>query len=330
MLAENIESGEKCALKIMKNGKGKDYEQIQHMLKVEVSNLKELSHTNILKVFDYSDKEVFINSRKSKIDVSYIAMEYAENGEFFDYIAGSDKFSEKTARYYFHQLIEALEHVHESGMAHRDIKPENLMLDTNFNLKLGDFGFCTKDKISWTKRGTVGYMAPEIIAGFKYDPKKSDLFSAAVILFIMITQHCPFVKADPNDKYYKKLIKSSYSEFWSLHPDSEECTKDFKDLFCKMTSVIPGHRLTIEEIKEHSWYNGPLPSQKDVEFEFILRRKSMLINTQSHEVSDEKLSKNEDLTEFCQSSEVNENSESTTMKVDSESDEESTKIKFKY
>ena len=286
MLAKNKETGETCALKIMRNGTGKAYDQIQHMLKVEVSNMKQLEHRNILKVIEYSDKEVILNANKKEVEVSYIAIEFAENGEFFDFIADSERFSEKTARYYFHQLIEALEYIHGLGMAHRDIKPENILLDSDFSIKLGDFGFWTKDDISKTKRGTLGYMAPEVLAGFKYDPKKADLFSAAVILFIMVTQHCPFIRAELNDRYYKRIIRNDIENFWKLHGNTEEFSDSFKDLFIKMTNAVASNRLSINEIKEHEWYNGPLPSDDDIKFEFALRKKSLLSKSETQRTSE--------------------------------------------
>ena len=327
MLAENILSGEKCALKVMKNGKGRDYQYIQQMLKAEVSYLKELNHDNIIKVIDYSNKEVFINSRKSEIDVSYIATEYAENGEFFDYIAEGEKFSEKTARYFFHKLIDALDHVHSSGIAHRDIKPENLLLDSQFTLKLGDFGFWTKDKISKSKRGTLGYMAPEILAGSKYDAKKSDLFSTAVILFIMVTQHCPFIRADTNDRYYKKIIGNDMDEFWKFHSDFEGYSEEFKDLFWKMISVNPDDRLSIDEVREHKWFKGPLPLSSDIIFEFQLRKKALLSNNDNEWTSDKKGENNEFLAENGKSSKTNNRSDSSSSSnSNSSSDDEDTII----
>lgn len=49
-------------------------------------------------------------------------------------------FSEGVARYYFIQLAQAIEHVHQIGIAHRDIRPENILLDDKYTLKLADFG----------------------------------------------------------------------------------------------------------------------------------------------------------------------------------------------
>lgn len=85
-----------------------------------------------------------------------------------------------------------LDYCHRMGLAHRDLKPENLLLDRNFDLKIADFGFAAPiegklgDGFLETIKGTENYMAPEILAGERYRGWETDLFSAAVILFIMI------------------------------------------------------------------------------------------------------------------------------------------------
>ena len=81
------------------------------------------------------------------------------------------------------------------------MKPENLLLDSQFVLKIADFGFAGpvagKDGsgLLHTKLGTLNYMAPEIHMKKPYDGKKVDLFAAAIILFIMVAQHPPFTTA---------------------------------------------------------------------------------------------------------------------------------------
>lgn len=272
MLGKNRDTGEKVALKIMKNNQRKGADQIKAMYESEISALKQLEHENIVKLYDYSDCEKVINAYGNTIEVSFIAVEYAENGEFFDYIAEGPKFSEEMTRYFFHKIIDTLEYMHNNGIAHRDIKPENLLLDRDFNLKFGDFGFATNRTFTSGRRGTFGYMAPEVLGGLDYDPKMADLFSAAVILFIMMTKHCPFIRADINDKYYKNILNGDYERFWQMHGssngESKEFSDSFKDLFGRMISQLPCHRLSIEEIKAHDWYNGPVWTQSDIQHTF--------------------------------------------------------------
>ena len=70
--------------------------------------------------------------------------------------------------------MEGLDYCHRNGVTHRDLKPENLLLDSNFDLKIADFGFAApvegRDGSGYltTYRGTQSYMAPEIILGLPY------------------------------------------------------------------------------------------------------------------------------------------------------------------
>lgn len=97
--------------------------------------------------------------------------------------------------------MNGLSHVHENGYTHRDLKPENLMLDSDFNLKIADFGFAgpTAGRDGGgtlsTNLGTSNYMAPEIHLGQEYDGKSIDIFASAIILFIMVAEHPPFTAA---------------------------------------------------------------------------------------------------------------------------------------
>ena len=138
-------------------------------------------------------------------------MEYAGGGELFDFVAESGKFSERVTRTFFHQMMNGIHYMHDKGYAHRDLKPENVLLTSNFILKLADFGFSCLLRghdgtgVLRTKLGTEGYMAPEI-ATKTYDGRRTDIFAAGVILFIMYAGTPPFEKPTLTDPYYK-LIK---------------------------------------------------------------------------------------------------------------------------
>lgn len=263
-------------MKLMKRDKSAN-SKLNEIFYNEIKCMQALRHPNLVEMVKHSDKSVAIKEDGSELPVNYIAMDYAENGEIFDFIAESGKFTEREARYYFHQLIEALEYMHGEGYYHRDIKPENLLLDEDYNLKVADFGFTTKAKVSHSKKGTYGYMCPEILAGEKYKGEEADLFASAVILFILLSQHPPFVKAEPTDRYYKRIAKDNGAQidkFWKVYED-EGFTESFKDLFSRMCAYDSADRMTLKEVKDHEWYNGPVCTPEEI-ITIFNQRKTMI------------------------------------------------------
>ena len=101
-------------------------------------------------------------------------------------------------------------------MVHRDLKLENILVDENLNLKVADFGFATYKKIGKLQsyRGTKTYMAPEIKEGKVYDGRKADMFSAGVILFIMVQGIFPFSEAKKSEYYYKLIVEGKHEKYW--------------------------------------------------------------------------------------------------------------------
>ena len=238
----------------------------------EVEAMKEMDHPNILRLIDYKTKAEAIRVDDTKLKLKYITLEYAEGGELFDYIAETGRFSEDQARYFFKQLISALEYMHKNGYKHRDIKPENILLDKNFNLKLADFGFATKEDVSYTRKGTYGYMAPEVLAGEPYKGEEADLFAAAVILFILVTQHPPFIRAEGTDRYYKAIAGGEWDKFWDVHSDLP-LSKNFINFISKMVNLDPKDRMSLEEIKCHKWFKGDVPSSEEIIQNFSKRKR---------------------------------------------------------
>ena len=243
----------------------------------EIEVMKELSHPNIVQLIDFSYDAEYKRPNGSKIKVFYIALELVSGGELFDFIAETGRFSECVARYYLHQIISGLEYLHTNGYSHRDIKPENMMLDTDFNLKIADFGFSSNQALNETKRGTDGYMAPEIYKGITYSGQSVDLFATAIILFIMVAQHPPFGSASSKDPHYKLLSTNKVDTFWKVHsknkPNREEFfSESFKSLIISMLSYNPHERPSLAEIKSHEWYNGPVPTYEEIRDEFEQRK----------------------------------------------------------
>ena len=150
-----------------------------------------------------------------------MALDLAEGGELFDFMMYTGAFSEPVAKAIFSQLTSALAFCHERGIYHRDIKPENLLLDSNFQLKVADFGLAamraSPEELLKTECGTRSYMAPEVLARQQYDGSKADCWSAGVVLFIMLSGNPPFQMARPGDWWFNQFTENRPDRFWKSH-----------------------------------------------------------------------------------------------------------------
>ena len=90
---------------------------------------------------DYDGNAVEKRASGRTRDVFYLALELAKGGELFEYISQTGEFSEDVARYFFHQIIDALEYMNNKGISHWDLKPENILMSDKYSLKIADFGF---------------------------------------------------------------------------------------------------------------------------------------------------------------------------------------------
>lgn len=257
-------------------------------LKKEIEMLSLLKHPHIVNLVDFYESVDYVKKNGAMYKAVAIAMELAPGGELFEFVADSGKFSEEVARTYFRIIIETLEYCHGQGIAHRDMKPENLLFDANFQLKIADFGFATlfagKDGSGQlhTILGTESYMAPEIHLKKPYSGPSVDLFATGIILFILISGTPPFAKADPkSDPHYKLICAGRNDVFWKAHersktkPPGQEnfYSLEFRDLMNALLSLDPASRPTIEQIKNHAWYNGAVVDENILKSEFSQRKK---------------------------------------------------------
>lgn len=117
-----------------------------------------LDHPNIVKLFQVIETEKTL----------YLVMEYASGGEVFDYLVLHGRMKEKEARAKFRQIVSAVQYCHQKKIIHRDLKAENLLLDSEMNIKIADFGFSNEftpgNKLD-TFCGSPPYAAPELFQG---------------------------------------------------------------------------------------------------------------------------------------------------------------------
>lgn len=174
------------------------------MLLKEISILKDLDHPNLLKYIDSHSDWKYRKSNGEEDCRLGLIMEYLPSNELMEILEGGP-LGPNLCKYYFKQLINGLEYLHNNSIVHRDLKPQNILFDTNYNLKITDFGLATiVDKAQPTTNcGTANYKSPEMLLKVPYNGILNDLFGAGIILFNMITAKSPFEIANPLAGLYR-------------------------------------------------------------------------------------------------------------------------------
>jgi len=163
-------------------------EQSMARFKNEAVAAGRLLHPNIVSVYEYGEDDAN----------AFIVMEFVEGTGLREYLNRGANFDLGQIAAMMTQLLQALDFAHERGVVHRDVKPANLILTKNGALKVADFGIARIDTSNLTTMGMVmgtpSYMSPEQCQGQTVD-RRSDLFSAAVVLYELLSGEKPFAGA---------------------------------------------------------------------------------------------------------------------------------------
>jgi len=192
----------------------------------EVETMRILDHPNIVKLYKvYEDEESF-----------HLVEDYVEGIDLCEAILENGIMTESTAARIFEQVLNALSYMHSLDICHRDIKLENVMLDSDYQVKIVDLGLsCTNiSKGRTLKCGSFEYVAPEIISGCVYT-SKVDMYSAGVLLYLMLIGKMPEMNSARKLKFKKSV------------------SKEAKDLIKKMMEPNPTLRLDAQTSVKHPW-----------------------------------------------------------------------------
>jgi serine/threonine protein kinase len=176
------------ALKILQSNLALHTQIVQRFTR-EGQIARRLRHPNVVQFFDYGEYE----------GQFYIAMQYLEGGSLADALVENPRLPLRRTVQILQQIGSALDYAHGERIVHRDLKLGNILLDASGNALLTDFGIARvreagQDLTNTNEQmpGTVKYMSPEQVRGHKQLDHRSDLYSFAVIGYLLATGRYPF------------------------------------------------------------------------------------------------------------------------------------------
>lgn len=205
-------------------------------------------------------------------------MEYARAGNLHEYVTDRCSLAEGLARWFFQQLVLALEYYHLHGLSGVDLKPQNLLLQQELGLplpvlKLSDcattkFAVCSSSTLHSSRVGDPRFMSPELVAYAderKYSTKQTDVWSAGIVLYFMLFGTLPYnIPAENEQPAHVRLILL-FDQMTRLGGVTElkfpkPVSSDVQELLRRMLQPNPSQRMTLQQVATHPWFTTNLPS----------------------------------------------------------------------
>jgi beta-lactam-binding protein with PASTA domain/serine/threonine protein kinase len=207
-LAQDTRLHRTVAVKVLRTELARD-PSFQERFRREAQSAAGLNHPNIVAVYD-TGEETTKDFTGHEISLPYIVMEYVRGRTLREFIDPEQPMDMRRASEIMIPLLSALEYSHQAGIVHRDIKPGNVMITDDGDVKVMDFGIARamSDATGITQTqavmGTAQYLSPEQARGQLVDAR-SDIYSAACVLYEMLTGRPPFTGDSPVSIAYQHV-----------------------------------------------------------------------------------------------------------------------------
>ncbi len=273
------------AVKILKSELAEDAE-FRRRFRDESQAVAMLSHPNIVSVYDVSRGET-----------EYIVMELIDGITLKQYMERRGKLNWRESLHFITQIMRGLSHAHSRGIIHRDIKPQNVMILRDGSVKIADFGIArlesaAQQTMTQQALGSVHYISPEQAKGDRTDAR-SDIYSAGVVLYEMLTSRLPFegdsavsvalqhlssvplspCEIDPTvpQALEKICMKAMASDITKRYPTADAMIADLEEFRKNPDTSL---NFTIEELREKPSGDPtmPIPKVKDVAAQLAKKR----------------------------------------------------------
>ncbi len=272
-LAKNKDTGDLRAVKSLSknNITPEDLEKFKR----EIEVLKTIDHPNIIKLYEIYESEKHI----------YLVMEKCDGGDLFEDLMvrldSRNMYSEKEVAIIMKQIISAIEYCHQKKICHRDLKAENILflnqkeLDSGLKTEKGepikynfideiknpikviDFGQSQIIKPDIQSRvGTLYYLPPEVIKG--HYTEKCDIWSAGVLLYLLLSGKPPFYGREDRTIYIKILIQE-----FSFTKEFNNVSNEVKELIKHM--IVPEkERYSASQVLADPWFKKVHDDNKEL------------------------------------------------------------------
>ena len=228
----------KVAIKVLRGDLSND-EKFIRRFKREALSVSNLSHPNIVEVYDVGEDE----------GNYYIVMEYIDGKTLKQLLQKRGALTLTEVIDIMSQLTDGLTHAHEAYIIHRDIKPQNIMIQDNGLIKITDFGIATAingAQLTQTNSvmGSVHYLPPEQASG-KGATIKSDIYSLGVLMYELLSGSVPF----KGDTAVEIALKHMKEKIPSIRKQIPTIPQSVENIILKATAKNPKNRYdTVKEM----------------------------------------------------------------------------------
>ena len=230
-LANDTILDRKVAIKVLRGDLSND-EKFIRRFKREALSVSNLSHPNIVEVYDVGEED----------GNYYIVMEYIEGKTLKQLLQKRGALTLNEVIDIMTQLTDGLAHAHEAYIIHRDIKPQNIMIEDNGLVKITDFGIAmalNSTQLTQTNSvmGSVHYLPPEQANG-KGSTVKSDIYSLGILMYELLTGSVPF----KGDTAVEIALKHMKEKIPSIRKQNPTIPQSVENIVLKATDKNPKNR----------------------------------------------------------------------------------------
>ena len=230
-LANDTILDRKVAIKVLRGDLSND-EKFIRRFKREALSVSNLSHPNIVEVYDVGEED----------GNYYIVMEYIEGKTLKQLLQKRGSLTLNEVIDIMTQLTDGLAHAHEAYIIHRDIKPQNIMIEDNGLVKITDFGIAmalNSTQLTQTNSvmGSVHYLPPEQANG-KGSTVKSDIYSLGILMYELLTGSVPF----KGDTAVEIALKHMKEKIPSIRKQNPTIPQSVENIVLKATAKNPKNR----------------------------------------------------------------------------------------